>query len=148
MTIRSITPEEIQLIAEVVGGPHLEEHGQGKFDSDRAVTWWSNLMKHANGVIFVAEDNGRMIGGISAFLCPDPYREGLIAQEGFWYVKPEYRHTRTGIKLFMRFEQWAHDNHVNEIRVGCMHGPHHASIEKYFISKGYAPFESHYAKGL
>lgn len=145
MIIRKLKPEELVRLADW-GPAFLEEHGQGPFERERAIRWWMNIMRNASGVVFVAEHEGEFTGAMSAFLCPDPYRMGLLAQGGFWYVRPEYRHTRTAVGLFRAFEEWALDNHVDEIRVGHMLGAHRASIRNYFLTSGYHPFENIYAK--
>ena len=149
MTIRRMTKDEL---ADLVSGPEgenfLRENGQEGFVPERFVTWWSNLMDRANGEVFIAEEDGEWRGVISCFLCPDPYRLGTIAQEGFWYVRPKYRGTRTSLKLFRRFELWASQCQATEIRVGCMAGQHHDSIVRFFLSTGYQPFESHFVKRI
>ena len=147
MKIRTLTVEELPLLLPY-GQDFLNGAGKasGEFCPDRFVWFWTNLIQHARAVIFAAFEGDEFLGALSAFPIPDPYRMGTVVQEGFWYVRPEYRHTRAGLKLFKAFEEWAVEE-GDEIRIGCMYGEHYISLSNFFISRGYEPFEKHFLKG-
>ena len=58
----------------------------------------------ANGLVLVAEHNGKPVGCISGLYCPNPFNHKLkILQEIFWYVLPDERNGRAGLLLLNEF---------------------------------------------
>ena len=58
------------------------------------------------GVGFVALNDGKIIGGIGGVYMPNPYNELLsMLTELYWYVKPEFRGTNAGGRLFLEYEK-------------------------------------------
>lgn len=147
MKIRKLGVEELPIVAEY-GEAFLRENGYANFVTERFLKFWTGLMFRAGAVVLAAFDGEEFVGVISAFQIPNPYTFGLIAQEGFWFVRPEYRHTRIGIKLFLAFEEWGREIGANEVRIGCQLGPHYESLSKFFAARGYTHFESEWKKAV
>lgn len=61
-----------------------------------------------NGVVLVAVDGDRLLGGIVGIAAPlwcQP--ETLVAIELAWWMQPEHRNSAAGVRLLFAFEDWA-----------------------------------------
>jgi len=57
-------------------------------------------------VFFVAEKEGEVIGLIAGMLVPHIYNQNLMTlTQMFWWVKPEYRHGKTGLRLLNAYTE-------------------------------------------
>jgi RimJ/RimL family protein N-acetyltransferase len=81
-----------------------------------------NIMYHQRGVVFVAEKDDKLIGGIAGLVSSHPYNfNRTLLSESFWYVLPEYRNTSAGAKLIIAFTEWGKDNpNVDEITMSLL----------------------------
>jgi GNAT superfamily N-acetyltransferase len=57
---------------------------------------------------------GALFGHITEFL----FGPDLIACDFGWYILPEYRGSRSAVKLLKNFEAWAEKNGAKEVAVG------------------------------
>jgi GNAT superfamily N-acetyltransferase len=146
--IHQATLDDLPEIAKIGSAFYAENGVAGQYDAERAIRTWWHFMTHLNGVIFSWTEKGRIVGSISAFLTPDIYTLRIVAQECFWYVLPEYRHTTISLRLFYELEEWAEDSGADEFRVGYQAGPHADSLQKFFQKRGFRPFETHLTKEL
>lgn len=77
------------------------------FEADK-----KNLVK-----VILCEDDNKLIGYIVFFVGPNlHYKHCLIATEDIYYLKPEYRKGRTGIKMFQFAEKYLKSIGINMIR--------------------------------
>lgn len=146
-TIRPMAVEELPRLIPF-GEDFLASCGQTGFEPERFLKFWGDLMQYAGAVIYLAEDQGEVQGAMGMIPVPDPYRMGLIAQEGFWYVRPERRGTRLALRLFAQYERWAREIGATECRVASMHGQHYEALSRYFYAHGYQPFEHAFMKRI
>jgi N-acetylglutamate synthase-like GNAT family acetyltransferase len=57
-------------------------------------------------VFYVAETEGTIIGLIAGMLVPHIFNQDLLTlTQIFWWVKPEYRHGKTGLMLLNAFNE-------------------------------------------
>lgn len=77
------------------------------FEADK-----KNLVK-----VVLCEDNNELIGYIVFFVGPNlHYKDCLLATEDIYYLKPEYRKGRTGIKMFQFAEKYLKSIGINMIK--------------------------------
>lgn len=63
-----------------------------------------------DGTAFIVKKGDDPVGALGALLVPNLFNPDLkTLAEIFWYVLPEYRHTRAGALLMMAFEDKAED---------------------------------------
>ena len=70
------------------------------------------------GAIFVAENNGEVVGGIVCLTTKDWFNDDVIAFEQVFYVQPEYRATRAPLLLIDAFVNWAKYMKADRIQSG------------------------------
>ena len=76
------------------------------------------LVKYSDGVVFVAESDGKLAGFIAGMV--QKYFFSLkerVTDMGF-YVKPEFRGSSAAIRLIQALEQWAIKREVNDLYIG------------------------------
>jgi L-amino acid N-acyltransferase YncA len=87
--------------------------------------------------VFVAEQNGKLIGYLVGNLEHYLFCRGLSASQEVIYVLPEYRKTRASFLLLQHFTSWAEDNGVLETYVGIANGIDMERKKKFFERKGF-----------
>lgn len=71
-------------------------------DEDKALAVVSGLI--GSQVFFVSETEGQRSGFIAGILAPHGFNDEIIQlTEVFWWVSPEYRHTRAAAALYSEF---------------------------------------------
>lgn len=100
------------------------------------------------GAAFVAEtEEGDLIGivaGVKFPLWMSP--EHTAGQEIMYYVKPEFRRSKAGKKLFNAFEKWAREVGADYVTVASPSNENEKRLGTMYESKGYSPVERHYTK--
>jgi GNAT superfamily N-acetyltransferase len=63
-------------------------------------------------------DEGEPVGMISGSITPYFFSRGSVASDFVWFVKPEFRGSRTSVKLLKMFQSWAQENGATELYMG------------------------------
>jgi hypothetical protein len=98
------------------------------------------------GVLHVvtARDEGRLVGYVIAMVLPNlHYSDCMMAVEDVYYLLPEYRRGRTGIKLFQAFEARMKEVGANRIVITTKVHLDHTRLLEYL---GYRFFEKGFTK--
>ena len=67
--------------------------------------------------VILCEDDNKLVGYIVFFVGPNlHYKDCLLATEDIYYLKPEYRKGRIGIKMFKFAEEYLKSIGINMIR--------------------------------
>lgn len=102
----------------------------------------SFLLQDASRALFVAESRDRLVGMIGLVLFPQPLSGELTAGEWFWWVEPDARRSRAGLKLLARAEAWAKEAGAAVIQ---MIAPN-AEVERLYVARGYDRIEVSYQR--
>lgn len=86
----------------------------------------SNHMRNAVGdteqLLMVAEEDGKIVGGIWMCVNDHVWTTDLIARDLFLFVLPEHRSFKLARSLILHMEMWAATKNVKKILVGAMSG--------------------------
>ena len=119
----------------------------GEFDIEGFTESWTVLF-NIGGVIFVAEQDGQLVGAIGALIHPEMYgkkgQKRIIAEELFWFVGAEYR--RTGVALYREFERWALAGGASELQMVHLLDSMPDKVARFYEHEGYAAAETRYIK--
>lgn len=135
--------------------PLLSELGQefyedynlpGDFIPEVFVKNWSGIIESGTGQIFIAKDNGRMVGGLGCIGYHCFNDGGVIAFEMFWFISQAYRGS-LGLRLFKEFEKWADSVKAKKIICAGLL-PNIGKIHKFYTRKGFTAAEVHYIKEI
>ena len=69
-----------------------------------------------------AYDDENLVGMIMGYLTPYYFGNDILATDHLWYVDPEYRGTRVGLKLLKDFRSWAIKSGAKEVCIGISTG--------------------------
>jgi GNAT superfamily N-acetyltransferase len=102
-----------------------------------------------NGVVFVAERNNRIVGGIvglknSLWFAPHV----KVATELAWWVRPEDRNTPAAVRLLRRFERWAAEQGATHVAMSDLVIDGDTPAGKLFEKLGYTLTERSHIKGV
>jgi GNAT superfamily N-acetyltransferase len=104
------------------------------------------LMSGNDRALFVADEDGDLIGMIGMAIYPHPVQRGRIASEVTWWVDPDSRGT-AGVRLLRHAEEWAREQpDVQVLQVGAPDGED--DLESLVMAKGYQRLESSFSKRL
>ena len=107
----------------------------------------TSLIDGDNSCLFVAEVGGKVVGMVGAVKYPHYTNSSChVAQELFWWVRPEFRGGLTGVRLLMTVEQWAIETGCKSIVMICL--PIDGPAESIYLRAGYRALERSYIKGL
>lgn len=115
-----------------------------KFDSDHCAGMWTKFMTIGAGVIFLLEENEKIIGFLAALKWPDINSGDLWATGMAWFVKSNKR--SKGILLLKEFERWAKEENCKMIIMAHLMDLMPDKMKKVYGKFGYQPTEINYGK--
>lgn len=87
---------------------------------------------------FIAYQGSTAIGFLVGICQPCLHREGVVAEQKLWYVKPQFRGTWASLKLIRAFERWARLNGSTQIFTGTANRRYAERTIKQLNRLGYA----------
>lgn len=145
MTIRLAEPEDLARIVEmgVLFVSETRYRELGAADVDRITALARGLAVSADGALFVAEVEGRVVGMIAGHVFDHPMLDARFVSEAAWWVDPEHRTGRVGIALLKRLEEWAK-------QVGATHlamvAPVGTRVGEFYERAGYQAVEQQFVR--
>jgi GNAT superfamily N-acetyltransferase len=118
-----------------------------RFDLARFVGAWELWITAGMGAVFLAEENGEVIGALGGMVYPEPYSGALIATEFFWFVRDGHR-GGPGLRLYKAFEQWAREKGCAHIRMVHLMDSMPEKLTKVYARLGFEAAEVHYTKDI
>ena len=100
------------------------------------------LVSEPNGVLFVADLDGALVGMIGMLIFPHHLSGELTAGELFWWVEPSHR--GLGVRLMRRAEVWAVAH--GAVAIQMIAPVADASIGRVYERLGYVAIETGYQR--
>lgn len=119
-----------------------------RWDDDGALSALDAMVDADNGVILVAEEDGRIVGMAAACLCPLWFcPDELTGQEWFWYVEPDARHG-VGRALLDALEAAVKARGARTFTMLAVASLRGHALDRLYQRRGYRPGERSYVKRL
>lgn len=147
-TIRPLTREEIPLCFPSGLSFYAEVSLPGRFSAQHFQASWERFYDLDMGVIIGLWEGDVYVGGIGGILAPNPNTGDLTAVECFWYVMPEHRGARKGIRLIEAFEAWAKSKGASQIIMVFVNGRKDSQLDRLYERMGFRVLETNYVKEL
>lgn len=109
-------PETVDLARRFV-----EESAFSRFDfsHEKMAANLSLAITHPNRAFcHVVEHDGKLVGALVGYISEFFFGRDLIASDSGWFILPEYRGSRSAIRLLKNFEKWAKANGAAEVAMG------------------------------
>jgi len=96
-----------------------------------------DMCKTANGIVFLAEKDGKLIGFFAGMIQRYFFSNRERATDMGFYVVPEHRGSAAAIRLIRTFEYWAKEMGVKEIALGQTTAVDIEKTLKFYAHLGY-----------
>lgn len=117
------------------------------FDIGRFCELWASLLRGPNGVIFIEEgDDGLINGALGGMIHRDIYGEALIAEEFFWFMRPDTR--GGGVRVYRAFEAWAKARGAVSMQMVHLLDSMPEKVARFYHAVGFKAAETRYIKTL
>lgn len=144
--IREIPIAELGALEEAANHFYASSKFLEGFSLTRFVQVWTALLTEKSGVIIAHEEDHRIVGAIGGMAHRDLYGEKVIAEEFFWFIRPEYR--GAGILLYRAFEEWAKSKGAAELQMVHLLDLMPDRVSLFYRRQGFNPIETRYSKRL
>lgn len=119
------------------------------FDRDSTAAFVEGALGSDNMVVLVAEDDGEIVGITAALTYPMYFNPSkLVAQELWWYIKPDARGGTASKLLFQAIEKWGKSKQAEAMFMIALDNDRVTTMAKMYGRLGYAPTERVFVKGL
>lgn len=119
------------------------------FDRDSTAAFVEAALDSDNMVVLVAEDDAEIVGITAALAYPMYFNPSkLVAQELWWYIKPNARGGLASKLLFQEIEKWGKSKQAAAMFMIALDNDRVTTMAKMYGRLGYAPTERVFVKGL
>lgn len=119
-----------------------------QYDEQKVAEFLSGLVASGTGVVFVAERDGKVIGGFAGGIVEWWFSRDRLAFDLSLFVHPKHRHGLIAMKLIKAFEAWAKDKGAIEVRLGITTNIGVAGTARLYKSMGFENAGVTFGKGL
>lgn len=136
--IRTATIDDIPQIVELGVRLHAESsYSHISFDKEKVAGLMKMLIEKI-GVVFVADRDGEIMGGIAGAVTEEWFSREKLAFDYSFFIAPEHRGGMTAIRLMAAFEEWGKSLGAKRISMGITTGIHVDATAKMYQSLGFA----------
>jgi len=119
------------------------------FAREGTAAFVESALDNENMIVLVAEDEGELIGITAAIAYPMYFNPAkLVAQELWWYIKPDARGGAASKLLFQEIEKWGMSKQAAAMFMIALDNDRVETMVKLYGRLGYAPTERAFVKGL
>jgi hypothetical protein len=119
------------------------------FDRECTAAFVEGALDNEDMIVLVAEDAGELIGITAAIVYPMYFNPAkLVAQELWWYIKPDARGGTASKLLFQEIEKWGMGKQAAAMFMVALDNDRVETMVKLYGRLGYAPTERTFVKGL
>ncbi|EAB6210851.1 GNAT family N-acetyltransferase [Salmonella enterica subsp. enterica serovar Mississippi] len=118
-----------------------------QFDTDIAEQKIASLI-NGDGVVFLAEQDGVIIGGFAGGLSQQWFSKEKIAFDYSLFISKSCRHGITALKLIRAFEYWAKEVGASRVVIGITTKIHPEATARLYKAAGYQPSGNLFDKEL
>jgi GNAT superfamily N-acetyltransferase len=145
-TIRTLKVSELAMLADGATEFYAASRWLGRFDAERFRVIWTELLGTGAAVIFVALAANAITGALGGIVHQEIYGDRLIAEEFFWFARPEHR--GAGVALYRAFEEWARVRGAAALQMVHLFDSMPEKVARFYLRTGFEPVEMRYQKDL
>lgn len=116
------------------------------FSREVATRNWTLFIQQGWGVVFILEEEGRVVGFLGALKFPDISTGEMKAQEIGWFVTKECR--GKGLHLLLAYLDWARKNRCKAVSVAYLADSMPDKVKSIYERLGFELTENVYSKEI
>jgi len=117
------------------------------YDHETSRVTFERLISNPDGVIFVADCDGELVGSAAALLFPFFFNANhKHGQEFFWWVDKDAR--GCGQELRIALEEWAENNGAQSFAVACLASMRPEAVARVYERAGYQLSDSTFVRAM
>lgn len=120
----------------------------GVFNFEHFLATLKEVLQANYGVVFLLENESKIIGAIGGLIYPDSNTGDLTATESYWFVLKEHRRGLGGIRLYKAFKSWAIERGCLHLRMGYLIASMPEDVARFYEREGFTAIEVNYSKPL
>lgn len=149
-TIRQAELDDLPKLAAGAAEFYAASEFLTSFDIGRFCELWASLIGGdgpVTGVILIEEgEDGLINGALGGMVHRDIYGEALIAEELFWFMRPDTR--GGGVRVYRAFEAWAKARGAVSMQMVHLLDSMPAKVARFYHAVGFKAAETRYIKSL
>ncbi|NMY20830.1 GNAT family N-acetyltransferase [Pseudomonas sp. WS 5410] len=110
------------------------------FSPEKSAAFLHELINGHNGVVFVAEINGEVVGGMAGGIVDQWFSEETIAYDYSVFIEPSRRSGFTARRLILAFVEWARIRGARHVQLGIGTKLNVEGTSKLYQSLGFEVF--------
>jgi len=135
--IRPATLTDVLQIVEIGEALHEEStYRDIPYSSDKVIGLMRSLIQ-GGGVVFVAEKDGQVVGGIAGGVTSHWFSDELTGFEYSFFVLPEHRHGLVAMKLLLAMKAWCTAKGAKTLRIGITTGINVEGTARFYRHMGF-----------
>ncbi|SEB73291.1 Ribosomal protein S18 acetylase RimI [Pseudomonas saponiphila] len=113
----------------------ISSYSSMAFSPEKSAAFLHELINGA-GVVFVAEVNGEVVGGMAGGIIDQWFSDDLIAYDYSLFVEPSKRNGVVAVRLIRAFQEWAKIKGAKQIYMGIGTGVNVEGTTRLYESQG------------
>lgn len=88
-------------------------------------------------ILLAERTDGKIAGMLAGYVTDFFFSDIIVAQDRWFYVRPEYRGSSAAVKLLIAFRQWADNHQANELSINMSVGIDMVRFNKFMTHMGF-----------
>jgi GNAT superfamily N-acetyltransferase len=126
----------------------ISSYSSMAFSPEKAEAFLHELINGQNGVVFVAEISGLVVGGMAGGIVDQWFSDELIAYDYSIFIEPSRRSGITATRLVLAFEEWARIRGARHVQLGIGTKLNVEGTSKLYQSLGFEVFAPLFQKEI
>lgn len=118
------------------------------FNPEKSAAFLHELINGQNGVVFAAEIDGVVVGGMAGGVVDQWFCDELIAYDYSIFIEPARRSGITAIRLIKAFEEWARIRGARHVQLGIGTQLNVEGTSRLYQSQGFELFAPLFQKEI
>lgn len=119
------------------------------FDEQGFANFYDQALESDTVAFWVVDRGGEIVGICGAMTFPLYFAPTIkIAQELFWWIKPEARGTSAGKQMMFEIEGWAEQVGASHLFMIALENDRSKTMERVYGRNGFAPIERTFTKEI
>lgn len=146
LDIRDATVDDLVEFSVLVKKFTREAKYPTKVNSKFIIDNFTPTINNPNYFFKVADDDGEVVGFLVGTISTNLFSPDVVGSELGWFILPEFRDGRTGLKMQRMFEDWCKEKNAKLIAMADIDPLQ--SLDKFYTRKGFILMEKTYVKEL